>query len=383
MYGLHESTRMRDVSVLVVSYQSEEYLPECLASVARQKDIATETIVVDNASTDGTTELVTNRFPGVRLVKNRQNRGFATAINQGLALTKGEYVLLLNPDARLCPGALGLLVDFLEANPGAAASGPRQWLAEDRNWQWSVVPRPPHWRLILAGRKSLKRFGFARRRLARYWALNQAIWRGEQPQAAPYLSGACMLLRRGPLEAVGGLDEAFFLFFEDVDLCERLRAAGWSLFVVPAAGVVHRAMGSVGAVGDSGQAHLLSSGSLYLARHGDPLTRMLWSVLLKRRSMHHARQLGPAEAPEITPRSISWQPIPGAAAYWIEVSLEPTFLYVAASEVSQPACQLPEGLLAIVPEGRMFWRVAQVDPEGRLGSLLPTRLKKRLNQWID
>jgi GT2 family glycosyltransferase len=135
---------MARVSVITVSYNSQPYLKACLASIVAQREVTTDIIVVDNASTDDSAALVTARFPTIRLITNRDNLGFATAANQGVALATGEYVLLLNPDATLLPGTLAQLLRFLETRPQVAAVGPRQWLDADRTWQWSIVPHPPH-----------------------------------------------------------------------------------------------------------------------------------------------------------------------------------------------------------------------------------------------
>ena len=165
--------------------------------------------VVDNGSQDDSVESIQQACPGVRLLLSDYNRGFAAAVNQGLAATTAPFVLLLNPDAALLPSTLAQLVHHLQSQPDVAAVGPRQWLNADRVWQWGIVPRPPHWRDLLARRSAL-----ARRSLTPHWALSRAIWRDDQPTVVTALSGACLLLRRSALEAVGGLDEGFFLFYE-------------------------------------------------------------------------------------------------------------------------------------------------------------------------
>ena len=360
---------MQSVTVIVVSHNSQPYLEGCLASIVEGQGIPADIVVVDNASTDGSAALVVARFPAAQLTVNPDNRGFAAAVNQGLALAMGEFVLLLNPDATLLPGTLAQLVGFLETHPCAAAVGPRQWLDADCTWQWSIVPWPPHWRIILSGLPGLRRLGLARRQPAAHWALNRAIWRDEEPRDVAYLSGACLLLRRAALEAVGGLDERYFLFFEDVDLCQRLSASGWTLHAVPSAGIVHAVQGSARALADAVLGHLLASGSLYLARFGDPLTRALWAVLRLRRT-HRSRQLdrtiGQA-SPSETLFTLRFPSTPGAVAYWVELAPDPTFLYAVATQLAQPACTLPVGLLALTRGRHFFWRVAAVDASGQTG----------------
>lgn len=356
------------VTVIVVSYNSRPYLSACLTSIAQQHEIPTEVTVVDNASTDGSAVLMTADFPSAQLVVNQKNRGFAAAVNQGLALATGEFIMLLNPDAALLPGALAQLMGFLESHPCAAGVGPRQWLDEKCTWQWSIVPSPPHWRLLLSRLPVMQRMDLVRHQLAERWALNRTIWRNEEPVQTPYLSGACLLLRRTTLETAGGLDEGYFLFYEDVDLCDRLRSAGWELYAVPSAGVVHTGLGSVRFLPNGGERYLLDSGKHYLAQHGDPLTRALWAVLRLRRMRQSVSQDRPAERPESTGTSLTlrWRPVPGTTAYWVELAPDPTFLYAAAKQVAQPACTVPGELVAVSRGKHFFWRIT---PIGRLGKL--------------
>jgi N-acetylglucosaminyl-diphospho-decaprenol L-rhamnosyltransferase len=366
------------VTIVVVSYNSRLHLPACLSSVSDQEATEVEVIVVDNASTDGSPALVTSLFPSGRVVVNRENRGFAAAVNQGIALASGEFVLLLNPDAVLLPGTLLRLVEFLEMRQGTAAVGPRQWVDADLTWQWSVVPCPPDLALLLAGLPWIRRLGLERHRLSAHWALNRAIWRDEQPRNTRYLSGACLLLRRAALEEVGGLDEGYFLFLEDVDLCERLRAVGWLLYALPTAGVVHAGLGSVRLVPDRGQGRLLSSASHYLNRHGDPLARALWALMRAWRSRGGPTNQAAAEAVPAGPHRLTlhWPPIPGAAAYWVELAADPTFLHAAAGEMAQPSCSLPHELLALPQANCFFWRMAGVDAHGQLGRFTPARCER-------
>lgn len=360
------------VSVVVVTHQSRSQLSECLASATREADVPTELIVVDNASTDGGPDLVLAQFPDARLMINEENLGFAAAVNQGLGVAQGEFLLALNPDVVLLSGALRRLVEFLEGHPESACAAPRQWVDEDRTWQWGTIPWPPHWATIVASLPGLWRVGMKPGLLVRRWHLNRETWRTETPKGVPFLSGACMLLRTSSLRMVGGLDQGYFLFFEDVDLCVRLRQAGWGLYLVPQGGVLHAARGSVRTVpGQVVERHLLESGRRYLRRHGDPLTRLLWSLVQGRRAYRRGasckiqRQDGIGE--EVSEITLRWPALPWASSYWVEVARDPTFLYGAGAWSEKPKCRLPEGLSRMGHGGRLFWRVAGVDPRGRLG----------------
>ena len=352
---------MTDVTVIVVSYNSQLHLQSCLTSVM-EKGEAAEIIVVDNSSSDGSVDLVRSQFPSARLIANSANRGFAAAANQGIASAASPFVLLLNPDVTLLPGAIRLLELFLETHPHAAAVGPRQWLDDTRTWQWAVVPHPPTWRSLMVQRTGLQWLGIGNRWLAAHWDLNRSIWRCEEPQPVPYLSGGCLLLRRAALKAVGGIDEDYFLFFEDVDLCERLRAAGWSLHAVPVAGVIHTGLGSVSQLPDRGQHHLWASGQRYLTRHGDPLTRTLWAL---RRLRHRSLPTAPGHHPPAA--TLHWLARPGTSGYLVEMASDRTFLYVAAAQIGAAECAVPQPVQALIGANPLYWRVSPVDSQGELG----------------
>lgn len=230
------------LSIIIVSWNTKDLLARGLESVQTggQSDPgagAIETFVVDNASNDGSAEMVAERFPSVRLIANHENVGFARANNQALAQTSGDAILLLNPDAILHPGALSALLDFLASHPQAAAVGPRL-LNADGSLQPSchpmLTPEREFWRLIFLDRL-LPRATYAMHR-----------WDTITPRQVEAIKGACLLLRRQALHQVGWLDDAYFMYTEEVDLCYRLSQAGWELWYEPAAVVTHLGGASAG-----------------------------------------------------------------------------------------------------------------------------------------
>jgi len=225
-----------DLSVIVVAYRSAAHLPACLEALARSAaGMSQETIVVDNTSGDGTPELVRRQAPEARLIVNETNRGFAAAVNQAARLAGGRYLLLLNPDARPLPGCVDRLVAELDARPEAALAGP-QLLDRDGAWQPSAWPAPGF--LTLAYDALLLHNLMPRSRLRMVTAP------GDEAVDVECLSGACLLVRRAAFEALGGLDERFFIYYEDTDLAVRARAAGHRVRLVPAAQAVHLVGGS-------------------------------------------------------------------------------------------------------------------------------------------
>jgi GT2 family glycosyltransferase len=219
---------MPDASVVVVTYNALPWLEQCLESVRGE-----ETVVVDNGSTDGTVELVRERFPEVQLLE-RPNLGLAAGWNAGMASGSGRYTLLLNADAWLTEGSLERLVAFADEQPRAAVIGPRL-SNPDGSLQRSVRGFPTLWRLATE-------YLFLRKLAPGTRALN-AFYAGgfahDRVLEAEVVMGACMLVRREAAEAVGPLDEEFFLFSEETDWCYRFRRAGWQVLFFPGAECVH------------------------------------------------------------------------------------------------------------------------------------------------
>jgi N-acetylglucosaminyl-diphospho-decaprenol L-rhamnosyltransferase len=224
------------LSIVIVAHQSRPHLAGCLRAVYRQADAPSfEIVVVDNASTDGGGGAVRREFPQVAVVTASRNLGFAGGVNLGLRQTKGEHVLLLNPDAELRPGALGTLTAFLEATPDAGLVGPKL-INPDGSLQYSCRSFPGRWTAFAHRYALLTRLAPGNVGARRYLLTD---WDHASVRAVDWVSGACILARRSVLDQVGGLDEGFFLFAEDVDLCKRVWAAGWKVYYVPDAVAVH------------------------------------------------------------------------------------------------------------------------------------------------
>jgi hypothetical protein len=223
------------VSVLIVSWNVRDYLLRCLASLAAGAGaLSYEVIVVDNASQDGTVAAVRAQFPTVQVIANSTNRGFTAANNQALAIARGEFLFLLNPDTEVQPGAIAELQRFLVAHPDVGIVGPRL-LYPDGSLQSSRRRFPTLATLFtestvvqeyLPGLAVFRRYTLADRSPA-------------QPQLVDWVVGAAMLVRRQVYEQIGGLDEGFFMYAEEIDWCRRAQAAGWNVAYDPAAVVIH------------------------------------------------------------------------------------------------------------------------------------------------
>jgi N-acetylglucosaminyl-diphospho-decaprenol L-rhamnosyltransferase len=223
-----------DLSVVIVNWNVRDLLQRCVESVLSSKrSITTEIIVVDNASVDGSVEMLRAEFPQTVLIANPENRGFPAANNQGIAAAQGRYVLLLNPDTEVLADALDALVQYMDAHPDVGLVGP-QLLHPDGQVQSSRRRYPTlatlffesTWLESLAPRALLRR----------YYVL-------DQPDNAvldvDWITGAAMLARREVIQQVGGMDERFFMYSEELDWCRRIKAAGWRVVYHPEARVIH------------------------------------------------------------------------------------------------------------------------------------------------
>jgi GT2 family glycosyltransferase len=225
-----------DLSAVVVSYNSRAHLAQCLGSIRRDPaGAAAEIVVVDNDSRDGSAELIESEFRDARVVRNRDNVGYARAVNQGIAATAGRHVLVLNPDCEVASGALATLSGFLDAHADAGITAPRI-LNPDGSLEFSARAFPDHLTFFF-NRYSLLTRLFPNNPFSRRYLLTD--WDHKSARVVDWVSGACMLVRRDAVARVGGMDEAFFMFNEDVDWCRRMKDSGFAVWYVPDATVVH------------------------------------------------------------------------------------------------------------------------------------------------
>ncbi|MBI3769759.1 MAG: glycosyltransferase family 2 protein [Deltaproteobacteria bacterium] len=264
---------MRQPAVVIVNYNTRQHLQESLASAAREG--AAEVVVVDNASSDGSAQMVRAEYPWVTLHANPTNRGYGAAANRGIANCTAAYVVLLNADARLGPGALTALRACLDDRPETAAVGPRL-LNVDGSLQPSCYAFPGSLRWILDNDVLFhlnRRLPLVRRKLLRTWA-------HDRERVVPWIKGAAMAIRREAFDAVGGFDESFPLFYEETDLCYRLHAAGWRILFSPAATVHHLGGASTGDQVAEVSLRLFAGQVQYFQAHC-PRVNGVWTELLK------------------------------------------------------------------------------------------------------
>lgn len=219
------------LSVIVVNWNTGDLLWRCLESIyADLSEVQAEVLVVDSASTDQSLAAAQEQFPQARYIQTPVNVGFGSANNLALRQAKGDYLWLLNPDTLVHPGAIKTLLNFMKQNPrvGAAAS---RLLNADGSLQYSCSPEPT------LGREFLRMCHLGSVRPDGYYSME--TWDLVDPRRVEVILGACMLVRRTALDQAGLFDERFFMYSEEVDLCRRIRLAGWEIYWVPQALVTH------------------------------------------------------------------------------------------------------------------------------------------------
>jgi hypothetical protein len=224
------------LSIVIVSYNTVDHLRACLASLRRSTDLpATEVFVVDNASSDGSADMVAHEFPEVRLIRSPINGGYAHANNLALRETRGRAVMLLNPDTEVGPNDVSVLLTYLTSHPEAAAVGPKLVRADgslDLACRRSFpTPEIAFYRMV-----GLSRLFPRSRRFGRY---NLTYLDPDVETEVDALAGACMIVRRETIEQVGLLDERFFMYGEDVDWAYRMKERGWHIRYNPSVAILH------------------------------------------------------------------------------------------------------------------------------------------------
>ena len=228
-----------EVTAIVVNFNAGDDLREALASIARElAGRGWEGFVVDNASQDGSAAIAQEFAPAVTLVSNTANIGFGRAVNQALAQARAPFVLIMNPDCRLEPGAMPALEGEMSRQPQCAIAGPRI-LDPDGSVQGSARGDPDMFTGFFGRSTALRRL-LPWLPAARRNVLDVTVPAGAPSLAVDWVSGACVLARREALLAEHGFDERYFLYWEDADLCRRLRTRGYEVRYVPGATAVHR-----------------------------------------------------------------------------------------------------------------------------------------------
>jgi N-acetylglucosaminyl-diphospho-decaprenol L-rhamnosyltransferase len=266
---------MVDLSIVILNWNVRDLLDPCLASI-RSDRYAFQIIVVDNASSDDSVKMVRTKYPQVTLIANSINRGFTGGNNQGLEAARGRYVCVLNPDTEIVDAALDQLVAYLDDQPEVGAIGP-QLLNPDGSIQSSRRRFPT---VATAFFESTWLQGLAPRSWLRHYYLDDVS--PAVTQQVDWLNGACTIFRRSVLDQVGVYDEQnFFMYSEELDLCRRIKQAGWQIVYLPEAKVIHHAGRSSDQVVAARHIYFQTSKVHYFRKyHGRFIAEMLRIFLL-------------------------------------------------------------------------------------------------------
>lgn len=223
------------LSIIIITWNSEKHIRNCLNSIIQNAgELHPEIIMVDNNSLDQTIKIVKEQYPQVNFIRNKYNLRYAQANNQGIENSQGEYLLLLNPDTEVFENSLTAMIQFMEENPQAGALGP-QLLNPDGTVQPSCREFPTYATLLweFSGLSKL----FPKSKIFGHWRMGYFDF--NQTREVDQPMGSCLLLRRKALNDVGVFDRNFPMFFNDVDLCYRIKKAGWRIHFFPYAHIMH------------------------------------------------------------------------------------------------------------------------------------------------
>jgi GT2 family glycosyltransferase len=267
---------MPRLSIVIVTNNSASFIHECLQSIIdQQTPFPVEVVVIDNASTDGTVTLIERQFPQIQLIKNSENRGFNVANNQGIKRSAGDLVLLLNPDTRLEHHALEEMVKFMEHHNDVAAIGPKI-LNGDGTLQRTGVSFPSLWNTFSESLFLDELFP-----RSRVFGRHRRLYENPDTEyEVDYVQGSCLLVRREPLEKAGLLDEEYFLYFDETDLCYKLKRQGWNIVYVPRAVVTHYGAGGATFYDEVRLIRFYQSYILFLKKHYSAARQFMFRILL-------------------------------------------------------------------------------------------------------
>jgi len=255
------------LSVILVNFNGRESIGRCLDSLEKNSpEIKKEIIVVDNHSTDGSVEFLQKEYPNIHLLRNSKNLGFSKANNQGLKASRGHYCLMINPDTLVYSDSIKKLLAEIESSPDIGGIGPA--LLNDKN----------NYQVSFGG--NINFFSEAAKKVFLNRFYRHRIKKKPRKRDVEWLSGACFLFRRELLESVGMFDEKFFLYFEDIDLCKRVREKGLRLVYFPSAEVFHEGGASTQPRKLDSRFHYRKSQLYFYRKYSSSLSFLLLKVFL-------------------------------------------------------------------------------------------------------
>jgi len=228
---------MTDLCVIIVNYNTNDYLKQCIESIyLNTKKIAFEIIVVDNNSSDGSVKMLEDEFPDVKVIANQENYGFAKANNQALLVSQSRYAMLLNSDTVVKPSAFDILTKFMDEHQDVGIVGSRTFYP-DNTVQGTARSFPSPMNTFFGRKTFLTRILPNNRFSQKYLTCLREDY--TEPFEVDWVAGSCLMTRREVIDAIGMLDEGFWMYWEDADWCYRAKENGWKVFCVTDAQIIH------------------------------------------------------------------------------------------------------------------------------------------------
>jgi len=378
-----------ELSVIIVSYNSEDYIKRCIQDVAAAAEgVRFEVILIDNASRDETIDVANREFgdaPWFSVVDNDENLGFGKACNIGAERARGQYLLFLNPDVFLLPGALRASLDGFAKQDRCGAVMARTFWDDEMEFQFSFLKSMSP--LFVLIQQTALRLLFGASIFEKFWRMDWAMWISEGPVEVLGVPGGYLMTQRALFRELGGFDERFFMYYEDNDLCLRIRKALHKIYLLPSAKAIHYCGQSLKNYEGAGmrKAQRKSLISLY-TKHYPVLGRLL-SVSIsaadiatsaaKRGLGLLARESASRGIPVGSPDGIAlnWKSVPGAEYYFLEVTQDPCFLHKVGARVIGNSYFLAHKAYRMLAPDTYFWRVAPMAGSHRVGNIQVGRFK--------
>lgn len=357
------------VSICIVNWNTYELTKECIESVLQAGTrVSIEVILVDNGSEDGSPDLLERDFPGIRLIRNRDNMGFVTANNQAIREASGEYIMFLNSDTILHQAEMiEGLTSFMDDHRGEVGGvSPRMFL--DRECILELPSHPCFSPFLFAS--SASRFGRRFPQVKNFWTRNRKLWKGDYlALEVPALIGACMMVPRNLLEEIGGFDKRLFMFFEDMVLSHRIRQKGLKLVILSDFSLIHLYNKS-GEMNPKVEKYFIDGMKIVFPEmYGFP--SFLCGILCYKTlslSEKFAKKFDVRKEIQVKSKEdhfLEWNELPETKKYLVEFSMDPTFLGVVGAVSEEPRFSL-RAVMDPDTDGRIYyWRWTTLEPEGR------------------
>lgn len=366
-----------DITVSIVSYNSKAVLKDCIDSVINNNtEVSIEIIVVDNASTDGSSDLIKTAFPHLTLIENRENVGFGRAHNQSFRISNGKYFLILNPDTLIFPRALEKIITFMDKHKYVGVTGCKIFWDDEKNFMFPDLR-------IHSLKTAIFQFTpfcllFPNSAFAKwYWKSAYRLWNSHTPISVEGITGGFMMVRREAFESVGMFDENFFLFFEEHDLLRRIKKKGWEIYYLPDAEIQHYFEESVRNSSINVSKVYMQSAYYYYRKHYKALGYYFIRFLTLVKSFIHNLESSyksfftDKEYSTVYPENgrliIKWPPHKGTRRYLVEISYSPEFSDRGGMYVEGESLSLKSDILKRLPDSSGFLRILPVYADNSTG----------------